>query len=106
MKAEDRVNAKTKKEQVDQAVKAQARSAFDLSRQIHLWAERPFQEYQSSKALAAYLAENGFALEFPFKNIPTAFRASWGKGKPAIGMLGEYDALPNCGGSAGTWGHG
>ena len=26
--------------------------------------------------------------------IPTAFVASWGEGKPIIGLLGEYDALP------------
>ena len=30
-----------------------------------------------------------FRLNFPFKNIPTAFRAIWGTGKPTIGMLGE-----------------
>lgn len=100
------MNAKTKKSRVDQAVKSQSRRAFDLSRRIHGWAERPFREYESSKALAAYLQENGFRVEFPFKNIPTAFRAIWGKGKPVIGMLGEYDALPNCGAAEGTWGHG
>ena len=46
------MNAKTKKSQVDQAVKSQSRRAFNLSRRIHGWAERPFQEYESSKALA------------------------------------------------------
>ncbi len=100
------MDAKTKKSQVDQAVKSQSRQAFKLSRSIHGWAERPFQEYESSKALAAYLEENGFQIEFPFKKIPTAFRAIWGTGKPTIGMLGEYDALPNCGAEEGTWGHG
>ncbi|MDP6042207.1 MAG: hypothetical protein QGG64_26900 [Candidatus Latescibacteria bacterium] len=100
------MNAKTKKSRIEQAVKLQSRRASDLSRRIHGWAERPFQEYESSKALAAYLEENGFRVEFPFKKIPTAFRAIWGKGKPTIGMLGEYDALPNCGEDEGTWGHG
>lgn len=61
---------------------------------------------KSSKALADYLESRGFEIEWPFKKIPTAFRAVWGKGKPAIGMLGEYDALPNCGQEEGTWGHG
>ena len=54
------MDAKTKKLQVDQAVKSQSRRAFNLSRSIHGWAERPFQEYESSKALAAYLE-----VEFP-----------------------------------------
>ena len=51
-------------------------------------------------------SDSGFKVEFPWKNIPTAFRASWGSGRPAIGMLGEYDALPNCGAAEGSWGHG
>ena len=29
----------------------------------------------------------------PFDNIETAFRASYGSGKPVIGILAEYDAL-------------
>ena len=28
------------------------------------------------------------------ENLPTAFQAEWGKGKPVIAILGEYDALP------------
>ncbi|MCZ6636445.1 MAG: hypothetical protein O7G87_23845 [bacterium] len=100
------MTSKTKKNRVDKAVQSQARQARTISREIHAWAELPFRETNSSKRLADYLGENGFQIEFSFKNIPTAFRATWGKGKPAIGMLGEYDALPNCGAADGTWGHG
>ena len=95
-----------KKKQIQRAVAGQADRALQLSRRIHAWAERPFREVESSRALAAYLEEQGFAVEFPFAKIPTAFRATWGKGKPVNGMLGEYDALPNCGGEEGAWGHG
>ena len=28
--------------------------------------------------------------------MPTAFIATWGEGKPVIGFLGEYDAVPGC----------
>ena len=100
------MNAKAKKMRVDKAVQSQARRARDTSRQIHQWAERPFREANSARCLAEYLEENGFHIEFPFGKIPTAFRASWGRGKPTIGMLGEYDALPNCGPEEGAWGHG
>ncbi len=101
------MNAQTKKRRVDQAVQAQARRARAMSRQIHAWTERPFREVKSSQCLAEYLGEQGFAVEFPFKKIPTAFRATWGAGKPAVGMLGEYDALPGCGiDPDGDWGHG
>lgn len=100
------MTSKTKKARVDKAVQSQARQARTISQQIHAWAERPFRETNSSQRLAEYLEENGFEIEFPFKNIPTAFRATWGTGNPTIGMLGEYDALPNCGAEEGTWGHG
>ena len=33
-------------------------------------------------------------MEAGVAGIPTAFVASWGKGKPVIGILAEYDALP------------
>lgn len=100
------MNPRTKKTRIDKAVQAQSKRAWELSQQIHGWAERPFRETQSSQALATYLEESGFTVEFPFKNIPTALRATWGKGTPSIGMLGEYDALPNCGAKEGAWGHG
>ena len=100
------MNARSKKTRVEKAVRVEARRAKALSHEIHGYAERPFREVESSKTLAAYLEDRGFKVEFNLKNIPTAFRATWGSGKPAIGMLGEYDSLPNCGGDEGTWGHG
>ncbi len=100
------MNARNKKSRIDKAVQAEASQARKISREIHAWAERPFREVQSSQRLATYLEERGFKVEFPFKNIKTAFRATWGTGKPVVGLLGEYDALPNCGSEGGAWGHG
>ncbi len=100
------MNRTTKKNRVDEAVRSEAHTARKLSRTIHGFAERPFRETESAKVLAEYLDDRGFKIEFPFKNIPTAFRATYGSGKPAIGLLGEYDALPNCGAADGSWGHG
>lgn len=56
--------------------------------------EAPFQEYRASALLGSYLAKEGFYVEQGAFGIPTALRASWGKGHPVIGLLGEYDALP------------
>ncbi len=39
----------------------------------------------------------GFAVEENFHGLPTAFRAVYGSGKPVIGFLCEYDALPEVG---------
>ncbi|MDE3257937.1 MAG: hypothetical protein OYM47_08905 [Gemmatimonadota bacterium] len=97
---------KEKKRLVNRAVAAESKRARELSRKVHGWAERPFREVKSSRAIGEYLASRGFEVEFPFKKIPTAFRATRGTGEPAVGLLGEYDALPNCGPEEGQWGHG
>lgn len=52
------------------------------------------QEKFASQLLAQELADNGFSIEWGVGQMPTAFVASWGEGKPIIGFLGEYDALP------------
>lgn len=100
------MNKKEKKSLVNHAVAAESKRAGVLSGKVHAWAERPFREVKSSRAIADYLSSRGFEVEFPFRKIPTAFRATRGAGTPAVGMLGEYDALPNCGPEEGQWGHG
>ncbi len=52
------------------------------------------QETHASSLLAEELESNGFSTEQGIGQMPTAFVASWGKGRPIIGFLGEYDALP------------
>ena len=52
-------------------------------------------EFKSSARLEEYLAKNGFKIEKGVAGMPTAFVATWGSGKPVIGFLAEFDALPN-----------
>ena len=39
------------------------------------------------------LEENGFKVTYNLSGIPTAFKATYGEGKPSLGILAEYDAL-------------
>ena len=94
------------KQQVQSGVARHRRKAWKVAQAVHRFSEPPLKEHQSSQLLAEYLRENDFTVTFPYRDLPTAFRAVWGKGKPTLGMLGEYDALPNCGAEEGTWGHG
>lgn len=55
--------------------------------------EPAYEEERSCALLKQILAEHGFSVSVPCREIPTAFTASFGKGKPVIGLLGEYDAL-------------
>ncbi|HXX36141.1 MAG TPA: amidohydrolase, partial [Thermodesulfobacteriota bacterium] len=52
-------------------------------------------EFKSSGKLQEYLAKNGFKVEKGVAGMSTAFVATWGSGKPVIGFLAEFDALPN-----------
>ena len=57
-------------------------------------AELGLQEFRSSKLLADTLEEAGFTVERGLAGMPTCFVGTYGSGKPVIGLLGEFDALP------------
>ncbi len=65
-----------------------------ISDAIWSYAELGLQEYKSSALLAKTLEEEGFRVEMGLAGMPTCFVATYGAGKPVIGILGEYDALP------------
>jgi len=65
-----------------------------LSDQIWHFAETALHETRSSKTLADFAEAQGFHVERGVAGMPTAFVASFGEGKPVIGILGEFDALP------------
>ena len=65
-----------------------------ISDAIWSYAELGLHEYKSSNLLADTLEEAGFNVERGVAGMPTCFVASFGSGKPVIGILGEYDALP------------
>lgn len=60
-----------------------------------LWdlAEIRFEEKQSSALMLDCLKDHGFQTEAGIGGLPTAYRASYGSGRPVIGLLAEYDAL-------------
>ena len=65
-----------------------------ISKEIWNFAELGYQEEKSSNLLEEQLKKEGFKVETGVAGIPTAFVATYGSGKPVIGILGEYDALP------------
>lgn len=77
-----------------QSVEKHQSELIKLSDQIWAYAETALKENQSAKALADYAESQGFKVERGVYNMPTAFIASYGSGKPVIAILGEFDALP------------
>ena len=63
---------------------------------LAIWelAELGFQEDKSTLLLQNLLKDNGFNVVSGQEGMSTAFIAEFGEGKPIIGFLAEYDALP------------
>ena len=72
------------------------RDAASWQAALKIWelAEPGYQETKSAAVLSVMLEEAGFEVRTAVAGIPTAFTATVGRGKPVIGILGEYDALP------------
>ena len=65
-----------------------------ISDKVWEFAELGLIEFKSSALLADELEKHGFKVERGIAGMPTAFIATYGEGKPVIGIMGEYDALP------------
>ncbi|MBW3596655.1 MAG: amidohydrolase [Planctomycetes bacterium] len=75
-------------------VERRAEELKEVNRAIWDFAEVGLQEYRSSELLVEKLKEAGFEVKMGLSGMPTAFVAEYGSGKPVIGILAEYDALP------------
>jgi aminobenzoyl-glutamate utilization protein B len=77
-----------------QSIEAKRAIYADVAKQIWSFAEVGYQERKSSALLQEQLNANGFSVKAGVAEIPTAFVASYGSGKPVIAIIGEFDALP------------
>ena len=91
------------KEKINQFIDSNKEYILKMSDYIFDNPELGLVEYKSSKVLKDYLRENQFTVEENIADIETAFRATFkiGEGGPKIGLLCEYDALPNLGHACG-----
>ena len=77
----------------------------DTADYIFCHPEPSLNEYQSSRALASFLEDEGFKVSWGLAGFETAFLAEWSNGqsdaaagvKTVVGFLAEYDALPGLG---------
>jgi aminobenzoyl-glutamate utilization protein B len=75
-------------------IEGQSERIVEMSDTVWSYAELGLMENESSRLLADELEKHGFRVKRGVAGMPTAFVASWGSGKPVIGVMGEYDALP------------
>jgi amidohydrolase len=89
------------KTEISRRLDEQREALIDLSLNIHDNPELGFKEEKAAGWLTDYLARSGFRTEKGIGGLPTAFKAAYGKSKPVIALLAEYDALPEVGHACG-----
>ncbi len=80
---------------IESIVESSREEIFNVSNEIYRLAEIGSEERKSSALLVNSLKRYGFKTTYPYLGIETAFRAEFGMGEPTVGLLAEYDALPN-----------
>ena len=66
----------------------------DMNHCIWDYAEFGYSEFKSAAKITEVLENEGFSVEKGTAGIPTAFIGTFGEGRPYIGILAEYDSLP------------
>ena len=72
-----------------------------LSDEIWQNPELAFEEHKAHALLSSFLEKEGFSVERGVTGLATAFRATFGSGKPNVCVVCEYDALPDIGHACG-----
>jgi len=85
-----------------QGIDAKRTRYADVAKQIWGFAEVGYQEQKSSALLQQQLRAAGFNVRAGVADIPTAFVATVGSGKPIVAIVGEFDALPGLSQEAGS----
>jgi len=63
--------------------------------------EIAYEEFETSARLVAFLADNGFSVDYPAWGLDTSFNAVAGTEGPEVIICAEYDALPEVGHACG-----
>lgn len=58
------------------------------------FAELGFQEHETTRYLTGILRDNGFTIRDNVAGMPTGWTATWGSGKPVIGLGSDIDGIP------------
>jgi amidohydrolase len=96
------MNKSQVKSRILETVDQRRQELVDISLELHRNPELSFQETKAAALLSGYLEKNGFKVERGICGLPTAFRGTYGSGKPpVVAVLAEYDALPEVGHACG-----
>ncbi|WP_449536600.1 M20 family metallopeptidase [Ferdinandcohnia sp. Marseille-Q9671] len=85
------------------AIEANKERFYEISTYIGANPELGHEEFKACKILTDELSNHNFDVEIGTAGLPTAFKATFDSGKPgaSIGIMSEYDALPDLGHACG-----
>ena len=89
------------KAQISAAIDAKRALLEEIALSIGQHPELGFHEVHASRLLAGTLEKEGFQIKRGIAGLETAFSGSYGRGRPNIALLCEYDALPELGHACG-----
>ena len=89
------------RETVNRTIDDNKDELFALSDAIWKEPELCFEECKAHQLLTDYLEKKGFVVERSYTGVKTAFRATFGSGRPNVCVICEYDALPDIGHACG-----
>jgi aminobenzoyl-glutamate utilization protein B len=75
-------------------VEAKAKMIQEIVDMLFSFGELGMQEFETSKYLTGLLEQNGFSIERGVADMPTAWIARWGSGKPVISLGSDIDGIP------------
>ena len=89
------------KEIASSAVEGSTDELKDIGEKLWSNPELGFKEHKAHDLLTSFLEEKGFTVERSYTGIETAFKATFGSGRPNVCVICEYDALPEIGHACG-----
>jgi aminobenzoyl-glutamate utilization protein B len=75
-------------------VEKNAQLGQQINDMLFSYAELGFQEVETQNYLTSLLEKNGFKIQKGIANVPTAWIATWGSGKPVIALGSDVDCIP------------
>ncbi len=82
------------KQAAREMVEARSTLTQQIVDSVFSFAELGYQEFETSAYLTSVLEREGFQVTRGVAGLPTSFVASWGSGRPVIGLMADIDALP------------
>jgi aminobenzoyl-glutamate utilization protein B len=82
------------KTEATQMIDARAKMIQEGVDMLYSFSELGFQEHETTRYLTGILRDHGFTITENVAGMPTGWTATWGNGRPVIGLGSDIDGIP------------